>query len=93
MVRGTVSRRLQRRGAHQRGLLEAIHSKPEIEEMAVNPVMLTALAVLHWNDKRLPDQRSELYDSVLKWLARSREDRPGARRRSGVWTCCGTWRT
>ena len=63
--------------AHQRGLLEAIHSKPEIEDMAVNPVMLTALAVLHWNDKRLPDQRAELYESVLKWLARSREDKPG----------------
>ena len=35
--------------------------------------MLTALAVLHWNDKRLPEQRAELYESILLWLARARE--------------------
>jgi len=35
--------------------MDAIGSKPEIQEMARNPVMLTALAVLHWNRKRLPD--------------------------------------
>jgi formylglycine-generating enzyme required for sulfatase activity len=39
--------------------------------------MLTALAVLHWNEKRLPEQRAELYESILRWLARAREDRPG----------------
>ncbi|MEZ5353244.1 MAG: hypothetical protein R2762_11460 [Bryobacteraceae bacterium] len=33
--------------------------------MARDPVMLTALAVVHWNDKRLPDQRAELYESVF----------------------------
>ncbi len=62
---------------HRQGLTDAIRSKPEIAEMAVNPVMLTALAVLHWNDKRLPDQRIELYESVLKWLARAKEEKPG----------------
>ena len=39
-----------------------------------NPVMLTALAALHWNRTRLPDQRSELYQSVLDWLAQAREE-------------------
>jgi hypothetical protein len=43
--------------------------------MARNPVMLTALAVLHWNRKSLPDQRSELYQSVLEWLAAAREEK------------------
>jgi formylglycine-generating enzyme required for sulfatase activity len=62
---------------HRRGLDDAISSTADIREMAVNPVMLTALAVLHWNDKRLPEQRAELYESILTWLARSREDRPG----------------
>jgi formylglycine-generating enzyme required for sulfatase activity len=61
--------------AHQAELLDAIGSKPEIQEMARNPVMLTALAVLHWNNKRLPDQRSELYQSVLEWLAAAREEK------------------
>jgi formylglycine-generating enzyme required for sulfatase activity len=60
---------------HQAELMDAIGSKPEIEEMARNPVMLTALAVLHWNRKRLPDQRSKLYQSVLEWLAAAREEK------------------
>jgi len=61
--------------AHQAELMDAIGSKSEIQEMARNPVMLTALAVLHWNRKRLPDQRSELYQSVLEWLAAAREEK------------------
>jgi hypothetical protein len=44
--------------------------------MARNPVMLTALAVVHWNERRLPEQRADLYESILIWLARSREQRP-----------------
>jgi len=59
---------------HQTELLDAIRSKPEIAALAVNPVMLTALAALHWNRARLPDQRSELYESVLNWLAQAREE-------------------
>src|SRR5207245_1200694 len=39
--------------------------------------MLTALAVVHWNERRLPEQRADLYDSILTWLSRSREKRPG----------------
>lgn len=45
--------------------------------MARTPVMLTALAVVHWHERRLPEQRAELYECVLKWLARSREQKPG----------------
>ncbi len=44
--------------------------------MARNPVMLTALAVVHWNERRLPEQRAELYESILMWLSRSREELP-----------------
>jgi hypothetical protein len=64
---------------YARSLDSAIHSRPEIQEMAVNPVMLTALAVLHWNERRLPERRVELYDSILKWLARAKEDMPRRR--------------
>jgi formylglycine-generating enzyme required for sulfatase activity len=60
---------------HQAELLDAIRSRPEIQEMAVNPVILTALACLHWNRTRLPDQRSELYESVLDWLAKAHEEK------------------
>jgi hypothetical protein len=85
---------------HQAELLDAIRSRPEIEELATNPVMLTALAALHWNRTRLPDQRSELYQSVLDWLAQAREEKrkdwredtpPPACPPSSAWTRCSTW--
>jgi len=62
---------------HCRELIEALRKRPEIRRMARNPVMLTALAVVHWNERRLPEQRADLYESVITWLSRSREQRPG----------------
>lgn len=62
---------------HLAELHGALQAKPEIRRMATNPVMLTALAVVHWNERRLPEQRADLYESILNWLARSREERPG----------------
>jgi formylglycine-generating enzyme required for sulfatase activity len=58
-------------------LLQAIRGRPDIRRMARNPVMLTALAVVHWNERRLPEQRADLYHSIITWLSRSREQRPG----------------
>jgi formylglycine-generating enzyme required for sulfatase activity len=65
---------------HCKELLEALRARIEIRRMARNPVMLTALAVVHWNEKRLPEQRADLYDSIVTWLARSRQQRPGRER-------------
>jgi len=62
---------------HLAELAEALRSSSEIRRMARTPVMLTALAVVHWNERRLPEQRADLYESVLNWLARSREKREG----------------
>ncbi len=62
---------------HRKDLLAALHARPNIRRLARNTVMLTALAVVHWNEKRLPEQRAELYESILGWLARSRDQRPG----------------
>lgn len=59
---------------HRGGLSGAIASRPDIRNLVVNPVMLTALAVLHWNERRLPDQRADLYESVLIWLSRARDE-------------------
>ncbi len=61
---------------HCRELLASLHERPEIRRVARNPVMLTALAVVHWNERRMPEQRAELYNSVITWLSRSREQRP-----------------
>jgi formylglycine-generating enzyme required for sulfatase activity len=62
---------------HRDELLAALASRPDMRRLARNPVMLTALAVVHWNERRLPEQRADLYDSIIKWLARSREQRTG----------------
>jgi formylglycine-generating enzyme required for sulfatase activity len=67
----------QMAASHRQELNAALSLRPEIRRMARNPVMLTALAVVQWNEKRLPEQRADLYDSILTWLARSRENRPG----------------
>ncbi|UCC32052.1 MAG: SUMF1/EgtB/PvdO family nonheme iron enzyme, partial [Phycisphaerales bacterium] len=65
------------RQRHLGELLAALRGRPEIRRLARNPVMLTALAVVHWNEKRLPEQRADLYESIISWLSRSRETRPG----------------
>jgi len=67
----------ERAHAHHRELAAALASRPEIRRLARNTVMLTALAVVHWNDKRLPEQRAELYESIIRWLSEARERRPG----------------
>ena len=62
---------------HMSRLTEALRARKEIRRMARNPVMLTALAVVHWNERRLPEQRADLYESILVWLSRQREKREG----------------
>jgi formylglycine-generating enzyme required for sulfatase activity len=64
-------------GKFKAGLETALATRPEIQEMARNPVMLTALAVLQHNGQRLPEYRVELYESILGWLALARDHIPG----------------
>ena len=42
---------------------------PSIHILARNPLMLTALAVLHLRRHRLPEQRAQLYEQIMDWLA------------------------
>jgi len=76
LVRRTVFRSPASSASHLAELSGALRARVEIRRMARNPVMLTALAVVHWNEHRLPEQRADLYESILIWLARSREQRP-----------------
>lgn len=69
----------ERAKRHAAQLIQAVESRLEIRRVARNPVMLTALAALHWNERRMPEQRADLYESILMWLARSRKRRPGRR--------------
>ena len=75
--RGIYPESRQMAEQHRVELAGALRAVPEIRKMTRNPVMLTALAVVHWNEKRIPEQRADLYDSILTWLSRQREKRPG----------------
>ncbi len=53
-------------------LWEAIRSHPSVGPLTENPLMLTVLAVVHWNDRKLPEERVLLYRAALGWLLDSR---------------------
>ena len=53
-------------------LLARVSVQPLVE-IATNPLMLTAIAVIYWNGKKLPERRAELYETILLWLAESRD--------------------
>jgi hypothetical protein len=53
-------------------LIDALCDHPRIRRLAANPVMLTCLCVVHWNERRLPDGRSRVYSAVLRWLIAQR---------------------
>jgi formylglycine-generating enzyme required for sulfatase activity len=58
-------------------LRAAVRGTPEIRRMSRNPVMLTALAVVHRQEKQLPEQRADLYESIVEQLAKARKMKPG----------------
>lgn len=51
-----------------RQLIEAIHSNPGIENLATNPLLLTILALIHRQEKKLPHRRVELYEVYVRTL-------------------------
>ncbi len=61
----------------ERHLVQAIRSNADVAKMARVPVMLAAMALV-CRDGSLPEQRAELYGSVLEWLVRTRQDKCAA---------------
>jgi energy-coupling factor transporter ATP-binding protein EcfA2 len=55
-------------------LVQAIEMNPAIQTLAVNPLLLTVIAIVHWNRKRLPEQRVELYDECVDVLLGQRKE-------------------
>src|SRR6185369_15174090 len=55
-------------------LLSAISDLPRVRRLASNPVMLTCLCVVHWNEGRLPEGRSRVYRAVIRWLIAARKE-------------------
>ncbi len=55
-------------------LTQAIETNDRIRPLAVNPLLLTVIAIVHWNRKRLPEQRVDLYDECVDVLLGQRKD-------------------
>lgn len=55
-------------------LHSAVIDSTPIRKLARNPVMLTCLCVVHWNERRLPEGKPDLLAAVLKWLLNAREE-------------------
>ena len=63
-------------------LKTALSETRHIRQMARNPVMLTCLCVVHWNERRLPAGKAALLKAVIRWLLNAKEER----RRALGWT-------
>ena len=53
-------------------LIRAIDGHPDVGPLTESPLMLTVLAVVHWNRKRLPEQRADLYNDTVECLLERR---------------------
>lgn len=56
------------------GLTHGIEASDRIRPLAVNPLLLTVIAIVHWNRKRLPEQRVDLYDECIDVLLGQRKE-------------------
>jgi formylglycine-generating enzyme required for sulfatase activity/energy-coupling factor transporter ATP-binding protein EcfA2 len=54
--------------AQTRQLLAAIQGNERIRELAINPLMLTVIAMVHRDRVKLPDRRAELYGEAVDVL-------------------------
>jgi predicted NACHT family NTPase len=55
-------------------LQKAIEQNDRIRVLVVNPLLLTVVAIVYWNRKRLPEQRVELYDECVDVLPGQRKE-------------------
>lgn len=63
------SRAIERRAeAEAEGLLEAIRASERVRELAVNPLLLTVIALVHRYRAQLPGRRAELYEECVEVL-------------------------
>jgi formylglycine-generating enzyme required for sulfatase activity/energy-coupling factor transporter ATP-binding protein EcfA2/SAM-dependent methyltransferase len=64
--------KLQKEGKTPEGMLGEIIAHERVRELAVNPLMLTAICILYHYDRKLPEQRVELYDRFVNNLVYKR---------------------
>ena len=68
-------------------LYNAIRDHTDATPARTNPLMLTSIAVIHWNQKILPRERRS-YEAVIEWLIRARRTLPNGK---DVWTTERFW--
>lgn len=74
-------RRLQAAGERQRDeLLRAFRDNPGVKQLAVNPLMLTILALIQRSGGKLPPRRVDLYNSITQTLLKNWNQMRGGRR-------------
>jgi formylglycine-generating enzyme required for sulfatase activity len=54
--------------AQSEKLIQAIDTNPRVADLAVNPLLLTVIALVHRYRAQLPERRSELYEEVVEVL-------------------------
>lgn len=59
---------LRQAEAQSQALLEAIHRNERVRELAVNPLRLTVIALVHRYRAQLPERRVELYEEAIEVL-------------------------
>lgn len=67
------------RKAYLPPLISAVFDTPRIRRMASNPVMLTCLCMVHWNERKLPEGKADLLAAVLRWMIDSKEEKRQSR--------------
>lgn len=60
---------------YKRELLSAIQNRRDVNFLGRNPVMLTSMIIVHWNQRRLPSGKAALYEAVIQWLISTRGKR------------------
>lgn len=60
--------------AQTQQLLDAIQANERIRDLAINPLMLTVIALVHRDRVKLPDRRAELYAEAVDVLLGKWED-------------------
>jgi hypothetical protein len=61
-------------GQEFNALNRGIENSDRIRTLSVNPLFLTVIAIVHWNRKRLPEQRVDLYDECVDVLLGQRKE-------------------
>ncbi|MCS6882958.1 MAG: SUMF1/EgtB/PvdO family nonheme iron enzyme [Oscillochloridaceae bacterium] len=70
LMREAASAEVERRvAAHVAALSAAVFSTPQVTDLARNPLLLTILALIHYQGARLPDRRADLYRLCVEALA------------------------